>query len=275
MKAHTGTKRKYHHKLGFMYPATYGSRLYSIFLAPIATLFILALVLSFLSHTNTFALESVPLSTLLSALGLTFLRLIVAYALALVCAVPLALLANVSQRIEALLLPVFDIIESVPILVFFPIIILFFINVGFSEGAAIFIIFINMLWNLVFNLIGGLKLIPADIKASAQVFGVKGLSYVFKVLLPSVFPHLITGSLLAWAEGWNMIIVAEVLHTYLPNGTESQDLFGIGSILVHSSAHSDTTVFVVSVACVVLAIALLNFFVWQKLLRYSEKFRFE
>ena len=72
-----------------------------------------------------------------------------------------------------------------------------------------------------------------------------------------------------------MIIVAEVLHTYLPNGMESQDLFGIGSILVHSSTHADTAVFMVAVTLVILAIAFLNFFIWQKLLRFSERFRFE
>jgi NitT/TauT family transport system permease protein len=209
------------------------------------------------------------------ALLATFLRLLVAYLCALIFAIPLALLVEKSPLIERILLPVFDIAQSMPVLAFFPIIILFFIHVGFVEGAAVFIIFISMLWNIVFSLVGGLKVIPSDIKDAAKVFNITKFDYLKRIIIPGIVPYLVTGSLLAWAQGWNIIIVAEVLHTYIPGGNSSQDLFGIGNMLVKAAATGQNGTFIVAILVMIAAIALINFFIWQKLLHYAERYKFE
>lgn len=259
-----------HRHLGYSYPVHLRQRLYGLVLLPL-----LAVILAFLIYPSTGAGSSVSVLTLLEALGLSVARLTVAFAFALVLALPLALLINRSALTERVLLPAFDILQSVPVLAFFPVVIAFFVQLRFLEGAAVFIIFINMLWNLVFSLVGGLRLVPSDIKAAARVFSIRRVAYVRKVLVPSVFPYIVTGSLLAWAEGWNILIVAEVLKTYLPGGSSSSDLFGIGSVMVHASAEGKGAVFIAAIVTMIAAIALMNFFIWQKLLRYSEKFRFE
>jgi NitT/TauT family transport system permease protein len=132
-----------------------------------------------------------------------------------------------------------------------------------------------MLWSIVFTLVGGIKIIPKDIIYAGHIFGLKGFDFIRKVILPAIVPQFITGSILAVAQGWNIIIVAEVLHTYLPGGTSAQDLFGIGAILVQSSAQAQTNVFLTSVFVMVVIIGFFNFFVWQKLLHYAQRFRFE
>lgn len=218
---------------------------------------------------------NIPWGELIAATGWTIFRLMVAYILALVIGVPLAIWTQSNQRVESLLLPVFDVLESVPVLVFFPVVIVSFVRLDLLNTAAVFIIFLNMLWNIVFNVIGGLKAIPQDIFSVAQVFRISGLQYIKKIILPAIFPTMITGSILAWAEGWNMIIVAEVLHTYVPNTIAAHDLFGIGSILVDASANNHKAIFITSVAIIIIVIMTLNIFVWQRLLRYSERFKFE
>ncbi len=265
----------YHYRAKFNYPVSFAQRLYSFAISPVIFLVAVILLVKIFALFPQTSEHEVSLPFLLTALGATFLRMIAAYVAALICAVPLALLATRNRFTNTLLLPLFDIIESVPVLVFFPIIIIIFIRLHFYNGAAIFIIFINMLWNIVFNIIGGLNVIPNDIKNAAVVYKFDRMFYLRKVILPAVFPQVVTGSLLAWAEGWNMIIVAEVLHTYIPGGTASSDLFGIGSILVNSSAVGENGIFIASIVCIVVAIAFLNFFVWQKLLHYAERFKFE
>src|SRR5207237_1392075 len=126
-----------------------------------------------------------------------------------------------------------------------------------------------------FSIVGGLKIIPHDIIDAAKVFKITGFGYFRKVVLPAIVPQLVTGSILAFAQGWNIIIVAEALHVYMPHGTEANDLFGIGSLLVQSSAKGDTSIFIWSLIVMVLAIAFLNYFIWQKLLHYAQRFRFE
>ncbi len=242
--------------------------------APFVVIVILFIILRFYS-VFPFVPANVSLETIGGALLATFLRLFVAYALALAVSVPLALLVTRSPLMERLLLPVFDIAQSIPVLAFFPLIIIFFMHFGFTNGAAVFIIFLSMLWNIVFSLVGGLNVIPSDIKAAAQVFGIRGIGFVRKILLPAVVPYIVTGSLLAWAQGWNIVIVAEVLHTYIPGGSASNDLFGIGSTLVNATAKGENGVFIVAILAMVLLIALLNFFVWQKLLHYAERYKFE
>lgn len=262
----------HHHYI--RYPVTLRERLYSIFFGPFV---IIALIYAAYAiyPLVTPSSGTVSMSTLLLAALATLGRLTVAYILAVICAVPLALLATKSKTLEAVLLPIFDVLESVPILAVFPVILILFIRVDFLNGAAIFILFLNMLWNIVFALIGGLKVIPKDIGYAAQVFGVHGFAYVRRVILPAVFPPLVTGSILAVADGWNIIIVAEALHAYIPHGTAAQDLFGIGTILVSAAANAQNDIFLAAIVVMVSLIALLNFFVWQKLLHFAQRFRFE
>jgi NitT/TauT family transport system permease protein len=131
------------------------------------------------------------------------------------------------------------------------------------------------MWNIVFTVVGGLKVIPHDIKNAAHIFGLSGFAYFRHLLMPAIFPQLVTGSILALAEGWNLIIVAEALHAYMPGGTESQDLFGIGSVIVHAASSAQNNVFIAALVVMIALIAFINLFIWQRLLRASERFRFE
>lgn len=266
--------RHYHRHFGFSYPSSIGQKIYSIFVVPLGLVFLIFLIAKF-SLPTLAHLPQNTLSYLLFALGATFLRLLTAYILALLFALPSSLLIYYSPRAERIFLPLYDIIESVPVLAFFPIIILFFIKLNFFNGAAIFILFLSMLWNIVFTLVGGLKAIPSDVKSAAKIFHVRGFQLLRKVTLPAVFPHAVTGSLLAWAQGWNVIIVAEVLHTYIPGGSANHDLFGIGSTLVSASANGQNQLFLAAIFVLIVAIGFFNFVVWQKLLKYVERYKFE
>ena len=259
---------------GFSYPVSFWQRIHAAF-TPLILILVFFGVLKALSIFPILPTQSVSPADAGAAILATFVRLLIAYVFALIVSVPLALLVEKSPLAERIFLPIFDVAQSVPVLAFFPLIVILFVQSGFVNAAAIFIIFLTMVWSIVFSLVGGLKVIPTDIKAAAHVFDVKGFAYLRKVVLPAIVPYLVTGSLLAWAQGWNIVIVAEVLHTYLPPGANTHDLFGIGSLLVHASASGQNETFIIAIIVMVGTIALLNFFVWQKLLRYAERYRFE
>ncbi len=262
---------KRHH--GHAYPVSIGERLYTIWIGP---LFVLALIfLLFKLFPQVPTGSTLTFQTVLVATVFTFVRIAIAYVFAIVIAVPLAILVTHNAKVEAVLLPVFDVLQSVPILALFPVVILLFVQFNNLNGAAVFILSLTMLWNVVFTLVGGINIIPRDIIAAARIFGLSGLQLIRRVTLPAIVPQLVTGSILAVAQGWNIIIVAEVLHTYIPGGTPSQDLFGVGSILVNAAAGAQTGVFLEAVCAMVGVIALFNFFVWQKLLHYAQRFRFD
>ncbi len=236
-----------------------------------ATLFLLHSI----SPQNQIDLNQISLIILAFALINTLFRLTVAYLISLLISVPLALLITYSPRFEKVLLPIFDIIQSIPVLAFFPLIVLAFVKFQFYDGAAIFILVMSMVWNIVFSMIGGLKTIPQDVKDASQIFGAKGIKKIVYVTLPAIFPSIITGSFLAWGQGWNISIVAEALHAFIPNGSSSQDLLGLGSLLVNSFSESKNAVFIASLIIMILVITVFNFFIWQKLLRLAERFKFD
>ncbi len=266
--------RHYHRHLGFSYPTSISQRLYAV-VAPLITVSLFFGALSVFSIIPVSSARLIPYADLTTALLFSLLRLSLAYLLALVISFPLALLIDYSPATERVFLPLFDITESIPALAFFPLVIAVFLKFNLFNGAAVFILFLSMVWNLVFSIVGGLKVIPTDIKEAAQVMKIRGVAYLRRVLIPAVFPYLITGSLLAWAQGWNILIVAEVLHTYIPGGTSAYDVVGIGSVLVHAIASGQNNIFIATLLAMIATIAFLNFFVWQKLLRYAERYRFE
>src|SRR5579884_1738471 len=264
----------YHHHYKLIYMHSLKRHLVAV----ISVLVVLVITIIYLFNSIApQAPVSGPVSAgqLVQASTSSLLRLTIAYFLALIFSVPLALLITSTPKVERLLLPFFDVLESVPILAFFPIVVLVFIKIHYFEGAAIFILFMSMVWSLVFSMIGGLKTIPEDIKEAAFIFKAKGLKKLWFVTLPSIFPFIVTGSILAFAAGWNILIIAEVLHNYIPGSSASSDLSGLGNILVNSSLAGNQANFIWALVLMVLIIALINFFVWQKLLKLAERYKFE
>jgi NitT/TauT family transport system permease protein len=261
----------YSHRGRRKHPTTVAHRLITGVALPLVLVSAAAFVAGGVFFPESFANAGL----LFAALGATLLRLLVAYALSLLIGIPLGLLAEKSHRLESFLLPAYDVLESIPVLAFFPVIILFFVRTGFLEGAALFMLFFSMIWSIAFNTIGGLKVIPKDVIAAGEVFGLSSTERFFTITLPALFPPLVTGSILALAAGWNIVIVAEALHAYAPQAANAHDLFGIGSVLVDAAGQGDTPALLAAMALLVVVIAAINLFVWQPMLARAERYKFE
>lgn len=267
--------RRYTRSPHLLYQTSLARHLVSIGIAVAVIFVVVTLLLHFAHSENSFDVHRISVREVLAATGNTFFRMLIAYVISLVVAVPIALLIASSPGAQRVLLPIADILQSVPVLAFFPVIVAFFTTYHAFEAAAIFVIFAQMVWNIVFPVIGGLQTIPDDVRSAAIVFNCRGWKKFWYITLPAIVPFIITGSLLAWAQGWTIVIVAEVLHTYIPHGDPSQDLLGLGSLLVDSTAEGQNSVFLAALAAMILIIALINLIIWQPLLRFSQRFRFD
>jgi NitT/TauT family transport system permease protein len=266
---------RYPHHQRPLYETTLSRYLVSIAAATGLAIGLAALLVHFAYPHNSFDINRISFRVILLGTINTFYRMALAFILSLVVSVPLALFMASTPRRQRILLPIADILQSVPVLAFFPVVAAFFVANNAFELAAVFVIFLAMLWNIVFPVVGGLQTIPDDIRSAALVFNVRGLRKFWYITLPALFPFIVTGSLLAWAQGWTIVIVAEVLHTYIPNGNASQDLLGLGSLLVDSNAQGKNGVFLAALTAMILLVTLLNFTVWQPLLYLSRRFRFD
>ena len=267
--------RHYHHHYHFSYLTSQKRHFLSALIVILLLILISLVFFHYLTPERTLNLNELSPYVIFLASFNTLFRLLVAYVLALIFSIPIALLITKSEKWEKILLPISDIIQSIPILAFFPIIVLAFIKLNAIEGAVVFILFMAMLWNLVFSMIGGLKTTPKDILDTAKIFEVTGFKKLWYITIPSILPYIITGSLLAWAQGWSLLIVAEALHNYIPNGNVNSDPLGLGSLLVDSFYQGRNFVFIISLITMIILITLINFFVWQKLLHIAERFKFD
>src|SRR6185503_8331371 len=143
-------------------------------------------------------------------------RLAMAYGLAVTLALATGHLAARSRFARRLILPTLDVLQSVPILGFFPAAVTVFIGLfGGSalgvEAAAVFLIFTSMFWNLAFGVYESLITIPEDLALAASQFGLHGPLRWTRLLLPAVMPSLVYNSILSWANGWYFLIATEII----------------------------------------------------------------
>lgn len=200
----------------------------------------------------------------------TFLRLCVAYLISLFLALLVVFVITRHKKVENFLVPIFDILQSVPVLAFFPLIIVVFAQLHMPEFAAQLVLIIAMFWSILFGALGGLHLIPEEIFDAARIYNATGIRMFFKVIVPAIFPQLVTGSILSFGEGWNVIIISE----YINYGNIQISLPGLGNLLSVSAGHN-TQLFVASLLVLVALILVVDRLVWHRLTEYSERFKFE
>jgi NitT/TauT family transport system permease protein len=225
-----------------------------------------------------------PPASQLGALPLLILftmgRLTLAYGISLIVAIGMGVLAAEHKKFAKIFSPLFDIGQGVPILALFPVMSLGLNNlIGNPELAleitCIIILVLDMIWYMFLNIESAVKNIPTDVTEVGKIFGFKGLKRVTHIVIPSILPAIVTGSILSWGTGWNTIIFAE----YLPSTSTSAapvSVPGIGSLLDQAGYEYGNTVVLILILAIIAAIVLLmEGFVWRRLLRKFEKYHVE
>lgn len=199
-----------------------------------------------------------------AALGLSIIRLLIAYSLSLAWTFPLAVkIAGSGKAQETLTYTIIETLASIPATAFFPLIILVTLNLpGGLQLTSIILTMTGMQWYLLFNLIGGVRSIPLDLVEVTQVYRVRGVERWRRLLLPATLPSLVTGSITAWGGGWNALIVSE----YVIFGREVLSVLGIGALLDRAAYELGSVgLLTVIIAVMVITIVAMNRLFWRRL----------
>lgn len=213
--------------------------------------------------------KQIPLAVFYSSL-----RLAAAYLITLVWTVPVAVVIGHSRRAAQLLTPLFEVLASIPATALFPLMVLYIVRyTGSLNLVAILLILTGMQWYLLFNLIAGISTIPNDLKEAAKIYGLKGWHYWRRLVLPAIFPSLITGSVTAWGGGWNALIIAE----YFSFAGKTYSSFGIGALLDKATyQQGNTQMILLTLLAMVFTIIFLNRVLWRRLYGAAqERFKIE
>ncbi|MGB6500474.1 MAG: ABC transporter permease subunit [Thermoplasmata archaeon] len=208
------------------------------------------------------------------AMGASTLRIAAAYAICLGATLPLAIYIARRPGASRVGLPLIEVIASFPATALFPVIVFELIPYLGSEGASVLMLLTGMIWYLFFNLLAGVRSLAPDLEEAARSFGLKGRQFFRRVLLPGIFPALVTGSITAFGGGWNTLIVAEYLHV---GAAQSLSVLGIGQqIDIGYSEPGGTPLMVAALFTLVASVIVINEVIWKPLYRRAaDRFRYD
>jgi NitT/TauT family transport system permease protein len=205
--------------------------------------------------------------------GATFLRVELTLLLATLWTVPAGVMIGSNARLSAVLQPVVQVVASVPATALFPIIVLLLTRVGGGLAVgSIVLMLLGTQWYILFNVIAGAIALPTDLKEVCSVFRFGSWERWRNLILPGIFPYLITGLVTASGGGWNASILAEYFHL---NG-RTFSTTGLGAVVSDAADKANYPVLLVATMLMALIVLTINRLVWRRLYRLaSTKYRLE
>ena len=206
----------------------------------------------------------------------TTLRMLAAMVASLLFTLAYGTLAAKSRRAEKILIPILDILQSVPVLGYISFTVTFFIalfptRVAGAECAAIFAIFTSQAWNMTFSFYQSLRTVPRDLDEAARGFHLTGWQRFWKLEVPFSMPGLIWNMMMSMSGGWFFVVASEAITV----GNNTITLPGIGAYLAQAIAERDLAAIgwvIVAMTVVILAYDQLLF---RPLVAWADKFRME
>jgi len=210
---------------------------------------------------------------LLQSAALTFLRVNSALLLSALWTVPVGVAIGFSPRLARIAQPLVQMAASIPATALFPIILLFLLRLrGGMEFAAMLLMLLGTQWYILFNVIAGAMAIPTDLKEAAQVFRFSSWDRWRFLILPGIFPYLVTGMVTASGGAWNASIVAEYFHFR----GRIVSTPGLGSTISSASDAGRFDVLLAATLIMATVVVLINRLLWRRLYRLaSSRFKLE
>jgi NitT/TauT family transport system permease protein len=206
----------------------------------------------------------------------TTLRMFVALFASLAFSCIFATVATRWRAAERVMVPLLDILQSIPILGFLSITVTGFIalfpgSLLGVECAAIFAIFTSQAWNMAFSLYQSLRTVPAELEEAARVFQMSGWQRFWRLGLPFAMPGLLWNMMMSMSGGWFFVVAAEAISV----SNQNIKLPGVGSYIALAIEARDLGAVGWAIAGMLVGILLYDQFFFRPLIAWADKFRFE
>jgi NitT/TauT family transport system permease protein len=218
-------------------------------------------------------ITSAELLITVESAGATFLRVLVALAIASAWTIPAGVAIGFNPRLARIAQPLAQIAASVPATALFPVLLLGLISLGGGlNTGSILLMLLGTQWYILFNVIAGAIAIPSEFREVADIFRFSRLDRWRTVILPAIFPYLITGLVTASGGAWNASIVAEYFHFK----GQVLSTFGLGAEISSATDSGNFALLLLSTIVMATLVVSVNRLVWRPLYRRAEtRFRLE
>jgi NitT/TauT family transport system permease protein len=225
-------------------------------------------------------LEHTPVTLDPRHLPLYALRTTMRMLLAIICSTIFtfiyATLAAKSRRAEIVLIPLLDILQSVPILGFLTFTVVFFMNlfpgqVLGAELACVFAIFTSQAWNMTFSMYQSLRSVPKDLEEATQSFHLSGWQRFWRLDVPFAMPGLIWNAMMSMSGGWFFVVASEAITV----GNTTVTLPGVGSYVALAIQQQNLPAIGYALVTMLLVIIAYDQLLFRPIVAWADKFRFE
>jgi NitT/TauT family transport system permease protein len=202
-------------------------------------------------------------------------RMMAAYFLSLLFSLVYGYAAARNRTAERVLPPLLDVLQSVPILSFLPVVLLS-LSAVLPEGvavelAAIVLIFTSQAWNMTYSFYQSMKTIPVELREAGAIFRLDPWLRFKTLELPFAAIGLIWNSMMSWAGGWFFLMAAEIFAV----GNRDFRLPGLGSYLQTAANAGNVPAVLAGLATLVLVILLLDQLIWRPVLAWADRFKLD
>ena len=204
------------------------------------------------------------------------LRMLVAMGFSLLFTFTYATWAAKSPRAGALLIPVLDILQSVPILSFISITFVFFLSLApgevlGAEFAAVFGIFTSQAWNMAFSFYQSLRTVPPELEEAGRVFGLSAWARFWRIEVPFGMPSLVWNMMMSMSGSWFFVVASEAISV----GHTTIVLPGIGSYIALAIQNRDLMAIFWAIATMAIVILVYDQLLFRPLVAWADRFRFD
>ncbi|HEY2444138.1 MAG TPA: ABC transporter permease subunit [Rhizomicrobium sp.] len=206
----------------------------------------------------------------------TTLRMLAALVVSLAFTFTYATWAAKSARAGALLVPLLDILQSIPIVGYLSITYVFFLSLSpgrvlGAELAAIFTIFTSQAWNMAFSFYQSLRTVPPELEEAGRVFGLSAWARFWRIETPFAMPSLVWNMMMSMSGSWFFVVAAEAISV----GHTSIALPGVGSYIALAIAHKKLGAILWAILTMLIVILIYDQLLFRPLITWSDRFRFE
>ena len=206
----------------------------------------------------------------------TTLRMFAALALSLAFTLTYATWAAKSERAGKLLIPILDILQSVPILGFISITVVFFLSLApgrvlGAEFAAIFAIFTSQAWNMAFSFYQSLRTVPDELREASESFRLSPWMRFWQLDVPFAMPSLVWNMMMSMSGGWFFVVASEAISV----GHTTVALPGVGSFIALAIEQKNLHAIGWAIATMLIVILLYDQLLFRPLVAWADRFRVE
>lgn len=201
-------------------------------------------------------------------LGATFLRVGVSLLIAMLWTIPVGVAIGTNRSLATVLQPLVQVVAAVPATALFPVLLLALLrSAGGLNIIAILLMLMGTQWYLLFNIIAGAAAIPLDLRYTTDLLRLSSLDRWRTLILPALFPYIITGAITASGGAWNASIVAE----HVEFGGQTHMTTGIGAIIAQATSTGNYALLLAGTLVLVVTVVLINRTFWLKLYQLAEE----